>query len=226
MAVMTDIFTQNRAIPPNPAGPTDVPTDRVLTMRAQGFSNNQILEALQRAGYGMDNISRAINQADLKEGVLEQKPPEHQKGEIMEQQMPSFQQQGIPQLHPSGIPDMGLPQSSNEGRMHEIAEAIIDEKWTDLIESVNRVLDWKDTVESRLSKLEQKVDDLRSSFDKLHEGILGKISDYDKGIVNLGTDIQALEKVFQKILPGFVDNVNELSRITARVKAAQKVKSK
>src|SRR3989338_8088179 len=128
MAVMTDIFTQNRAIPPNPAGPTDVPTDRVLTMRAQGFSNNQILEALQRAGYGMDNISRAINQADLKEGVLEQHTPERQKGELMEQQMPSFQEspQGIPQLHPAGIPDMGMPQSSNEGRMHEIAEAIID----------------------------------------------------------------------------------------------------
>ncbi|HLC99104.1 MAG TPA: hypothetical protein VJC00_03800, partial [Candidatus Nanoarchaeia archaeon] len=56
------------------------------------------------------------------------------------------------------------------------------------------------------------------SFDRLHEGVLGKIGEYDKGIVDIGVEIKALEKVFQKILPGFMENVNELSRITSSMK--------
>ncbi len=106
----------------------------------------------------------------------------------------------------------------DEGRIHEIAEAIIDEKWQELVENVNKIVEWKDNTESRIDKLEQKMDDLQNSFDKLHEGVLGKISEYDKGIVDLGTEIKALEKVFQKILPGFMENVHELSRITQRMK--------
>ena len=233
MAAIKDIFAKKAPLPPARDGPADVPTDKVLIMRTQGFSNNQIVEALQRDGYGMDNISRAINQADAKEGVLESQA----MGDTMPEQQ--FQQQGTPARMPmqpmpspaaGGIPDMGMPgemgplDSIQEDRIHEIAEAIIDEKWTDLIENVNRILEWKDSIESRLSKLEQKADDLKGSFDKLHEGVLGKIVQYDKGIINLSTEIQALEKVFQKVLPGFVDNVNELSRITSKMKAAEKTK--
>jgi len=51
--------------------------------------------------------------------------------------------------------------------------------------------------------------------------VLGKIGDYDKTLENVGTEIKALEKVFQKILPGFVENVQELSRITRRIKEPQ-----
>ena len=247
MAVLKDIFAKKTQSAQAEPRPSDVPTEKVLTMRTQGFSNNQIVQTLQRDRYGMDNISRAINQADAKQGVLESQSA----GDMMAEQ-PQFQRQSVPSgmqqgrpgpapgpMNPNmgapmsmggpvgGIPDMGMPGgmgNPDEERIQEIAEAIIDEKWTDLIENVNRILEWKDSIESRLSKLEQKVGDVKDQFDKLHEGVLGKIGEYDKGIVNLGTEIQALEKVFQKVLPGFVDNVNELSRITSKMRTAEKKK--
>ena len=41
--------------------------------------------------------------------------------------------------------------------------------------------------------------------------------------MDIGVEIKALEKVFQKILPGFMENVNELSRISRDMKVkAQK----
>ena len=43
--------------------------------------------------------------------------------------------------------------------------------------------------------------DLKSDFDGLHKAILGKIGEYDKNLVNIGTDIKAMEKVFQKVIP-------------------------
>ena len=48
--------------------------------------------------------------------------------------------------------------------------------------------------------------------------MLEKVGEYDKHIGDVGTEVKALEKVFQKVLPGFIENVSELSRITEEMK--------
>lgn len=45
------------------------PTDLVIGMRQQGFTNNQIVQALQRDGYASDQIFDAMSQADIKGGI-------------------------------------------------------------------------------------------------------------------------------------------------------------
>ncbi len=42
--------------------------------------------------------------------------------------------------------------------------------------------------------------------------------EYDQNILNVGTEIKVMEKVFQKVLPTLTENVNELSRITKGMK--------
>jgi hypothetical protein len=66
--------------------------------------------------------------------------------------------------------------------------------------------------------MEEAMEGLKSSFSDLHKGVLGKIGDYDRNITDIGSEIKALEKVFQKILPTFTENVNELTRITKEMK--------
>lgn len=225
MAVLKDIFAKKTFEPVQVSKPSDVPTERVLVMREQGLSNNQIVEALQREGYGLDLINNALNQADIKEGVLTP-----QKGDTMPNMPPPMGPQGMPPpgpMPPMGPQGMPGPMPMQQGyetqvlpeeRIQEIAEAIIDEKWSELIANVNKIIEWKDTAESRITKIEQQLADIKANFDRLHEGVLGKLTDYDKGIKDVGVEIKALEKVFQKVLPGFMENVNELSRITAVMK--------
>ncbi|MFO8015941.1 MAG: hypothetical protein R6U32_02460 [Candidatus Woesearchaeota archaeon] len=275
MAFLNDTFSKEKSDSPEGAASQEIPTGRVLTMRDQGLTNNQIVEALQREGYSLDLINNAINQADIKEGVLTQtkgdnmpdnqqdNSQEGQGGQAQQDQTPAQgqgqqqapqspppmppqggpqaqagqqappqgpgqmpqmgAQQGPPPMPPSGGPGgMDQGQGATEERIQEIAEAIIDEKWSELISNVNKIVEWKDETESRITKIEQQMKDLKESFDKLHEGVLGRISEYDKGIKEIGTEIKALEKVFQKILPGFVENVNELSRITSKMKGGKK----
>ncbi|MBD3313964.1 hypothetical protein GF345_05975 [Candidatus Woesearchaeota archaeon] len=259
MVFLKDLFAKKPS-KPSPEAPSDVPTEKIISLKDQGMTVNQIYETLQRQGYSLDQISQAMNQADLKEGALdandnrgdnmpEQPTPTQMRppaqdwqgsaqtgqdnpgqggGNMPPPDMPppssGHSQAGPGQSPPppSGMPPMDPPGmaggSMSEERIHEIAEAIIEEKWQELIENVNRIVEWKDSTESRITKLEQKMTDIGQSFDKLHEGVLGKISEYDKGIVDIGVEIKALEKVFQKILPGFMENVNELSRITAKMK--------
>jgi hypothetical protein len=133
--------------------------------------------------------------------------------------MPPQMNMGMPP--PMGMPPMGqMNQSAPQGyvseRTHieEIAEAIIDEKWEELIKNLNRISEWRDQTENKISRLEQQFIDLKDNFDKLHKAVIGKIGEYDQNIINVATEIKAMEKVFQKILPTFTENVNELSRIT------------
>ena len=116
------------------------------------------------------------------------------------------------------MPQGQYQQQDNRTNIEEIAEAIIDEKWEEMMKNINKITEWKDNVDSRLNKLDQELKDVNDSFDKLHKAIIGKIGEYDQNILNVGTEIKAMEKVFQKILPTFTENVNELARITKDAK--------
>ena len=140
-------------------------------------------------------------------------PPMDQAGQQQPMGGPQYPQGGQPGGGGAGMID-------ERTHIEEIAEAIIDEKWQELVKNLNKLTEWKDKTDDTISKLKQELEDVRTSFDKLHKAIIGKIGEYDQNILNVGTEIKAMERVFQKILPTFTENVNELSRITAKAKGA------
>jgi len=234
MAFLTDVFGKKpEQAQQNPSAPTDTPVERVIQLRSHGLSNNQIIQTLQASGYSLVQINNALSQAEIK-GVVE---PTHMEAMTMPENQMQFQQfpgqqqpmQQFPQMpqQMQGMPGMQsmtgmqeMQQKTDVSRIEEIAEAIIDEKWDDLIKSIERIVEWKDRVEARIISIEQQMKSMKSDFDKLHTSILEKVGDYDQSIVAVGTDIKALEQVFKKILPGFVENVNELGRIADTMKKA------
>ncbi|RME31271.1 hypothetical protein D6789_03265 [Candidatus Woesearchaeota archaeon] len=115
-----------------------------------------------------------------------------------------------------GMPVGDVGGSSNE----ELIEAIIDEKWNELVKDVNKIVAWKEAMTAHIERIEQRLNDLKGQFDQLHQAVIGKIGEYDKHIVEVGSEVQAMEKVFSKVLPAFTENIGELSRITARLKGA------
>lgn len=208
------------------------PTDQILNMRTQGLSNNQITEALQRQGFNTTQIMDAMNQADVRNEV---QPFPLKKGDKMVEnpmnpQVPPPGAMPPPQGAPGMPPPIGgepmqpmdtadyADDSSDQARIEELAEAIIDEKWTALVENINRIIEWKEKTESRITTIETDMKGMKASFDKLHMAILEKVGQYDQHIQDVGTEVKALEKVFQKVLPGFIENVSELSRITEKIK--------
>lgn len=196
----------------------DVPIDQVAAMKAQGYSNNQIIQTLQRDGYTSSQIFDAMSQAEMSENTTMQQDniqpiqPMHPYSEIPQQPSTSMGDMG------SGMMMAGLGGSSNE----ELIEAIIDEKWNELVKDINKVIEWKQKADAKLQVMEQRINDLKDQFDKLHQAIIGKIGEYDKNMLNVSTEMQAMEKVFSKVLPTFMDNVNELARITDNMKSSVK----
>jgi hypothetical protein len=188
----------------------DIPLSRIEDMQRKGLSNNQIIQALQRDGFTSTQIFDALNQANMQ--------PTHQAGMMATPEAgPSAWVQPAAMPPPPLMQGPDLLGSSNE----ELIEAMIDEKWNDLVKSVNKIIEWKDAMNARIERLEQRMEDMKQEYDRLHEAVVGKIGEYDKNILEVGAEVKAMEKVFSKVLPVFTENVAELSRITDRVKGGK-----
>jgi len=196
------------------------PIEQVLMMKQQGYTNNQIVQTLQSQGYSTNEIFDAINQAGLSGGFEAVEQPEmgmQDYGQSYEpyQQQPSLQTFQTPK-------EIQTPVSIDEERIQEVAEAIIDEKWEELAKDIKKVIEWKERSEERLTKIEQQIIDIRLNIDSLTKSMMTKVSAYDQNIVDVGIEIKAMEKVFQKVLPSLTENVNKLDRMTKGYKETTK----
>jgi len=192
-----------------------VPVEEVQNMKLQGYSNTQIIQTLQNAGYGYADIISAMDQADQMGGGALQAP--------MQPQQYPMQSTPAPMSVPS--PQQAPVEGNDQydlGSSEELIEAIIDEKWNELVKDINKIIDWKNKTENKITSLEQEFKDLKDNFDKLHQAVVGKIGEYDKNILEVGSQIKAMEKVFSKVLPTFTENVNELTRIADKMKKKRK----
>ncbi len=194
--------------PPGQAGAGAVPIDNIIAMRQQGYSNNQIVSMLQNQGFAMQQIFDAMSQADLKAQPAGPVPNYF----VEEQSQPQQQQEETQEYAPT----------EDTEKTEELIESIIDEKWEEFTKNINKVIEWKNKTEARIITMEQQFNDLKNDFNKLHQAIIGKIGEYDQNILNVGVEIKAMEKVFQKVLPTLNESVNELSRITKNMKDIKK----
>jgi len=212
MALM-DVFKKKKPeaeLPPMPAGMPPglgLPVNQIGSMKQQGLSNQEISQTLKEQGYTTQQIYDAMAQAEIK-------PQEEPFAAPVERPMPAARPlQGAPKF----------AEKSHEG-FEEIAESIIEEKWHELTRDLDKMNEWKELSNSRIDKIEQSITDIKADLDNLHKAIVGKIGEYDKNLLDVGTEIKAMEKVFQKVLPELTDNVAQLSRITKTAKPKAPVK--
>jgi len=191
-------------------------TDEVQQLRSQGLTDSIIMEELTNKGYNPDQVHQAITMVDSRDGNN------------------NLSQNDLP-LPPPGAasPSMSSPpdrsyfnqaSSSNNlpgniyERIEEIAETMIDEKWDELIAEVKKIVEWKTKFEEKQSALASDVVKLKEDFKTLHQGVLGKLEDYDTRMRDVGTELKAVGKVFKDVVPEFVENVKQLSSLTERAK--------
>lgn len=100
----------------------------------------------------------------------------------------------------------------------ETVEQVIEERWKGIIQKIEKVAAWKDKQEQHINLIKEDILTIKDNFEKLEKRIIDKVSSYDKNILDVNSEIKALEKVFQKITPTLVNNVNELSKIAKTFK--------
>jgi DNA-binding FrmR family transcriptional regulator len=192
--------------------------DVIYDMQSQGLNTNQITQSLQREGYPTQQIFDAMQLASQK---MRFNQPIDGMG------MPPPPMGGMGMMPQSLSGNMGMMPSAPHDDMHsvnevkeieELIEQIIDEKWKDIEADIQKVIDWKSTVETKFSTMQQQIDDLKGQMNGVTAALSGKMGEYDRNVSDVGTQLKAMEMAFSKIVPQFTENINELNRITRDLK--------
>lgn len=199
------------------------PSQEVMQLRGQGLTDSVIMEELTKKGYSADNVNAAISGLDA--GAPSAMPGAPMPampsaaGAPMGMPAPSF---GAPMPGGMHAHQGGVPMDSSQGniyeRIEEITESMIDEKWDELIAEVKKIVEWKAKIEEVQSRINSDLQKLKEDFKTLHQGVLGKMEDYDKKMTDVGTELHAVGKVFKDVVPQFVENVKELGHLTGNLK--------
>jgi hypothetical protein len=208
----------------------------VEMLQRDGYKTYQIFDAMNQADLKGSSPSKvpeppeqaqiSLNQqkqpaAGMQDNQAMNLPPPHPDGfnpDAFEQQANQQYSQLPPSPPQQEFSQPGSASTDEIQRIEEISEAIIEEKWNEFIINVNKIIAWKERNEARMTAIEKRFDDLKKTVEELQKAIVMRIGEYDRHVTDVGTELKAMEKVFQKILPSFTANINELSRITADMK--------
>lgn len=118
----------------------------------------------------------------------------------------------------------GVDEARIQEMIDETVEKVLEEAWGEITNKVNKVVSWKDKVEQQVNMLKEDIVAIRDGFETLEKKLFSKLSNYDKNILDVNSEMKALEKVFSKITPTLVNNVNELSKIAEDLREETKNK--
>ncbi len=211
------------------------------------MSDEEVVEQLANKGNSYQDISEALNQADIKSGVGKSPDPYSGFGEMMQESalskegfpstenipapspsessvapplQPVARTEIMPQTITPSVVFRAQPQapsfSSND--IQELIESIIEDRWQQVVASVGDISLWKSRVDDDLSSIKQEVLRIEDRMAKLQSVLIGRVDEYSKSISKVGSEVVALEKVFEKIMSPLTSNIKELERITQELK--------
>jgi len=181
----------------------ETPTDRILQLKKQGLDNDQIIQTLQREGFKSSQIFDAIQNAEMRESI--EGPTSLEGGFSTQNPLPLPISGDLP-------PPPGRNYSNNNidiSKIEEVAEAIIDEKWQTLVESVHKIVEWKERLETHLVELEKRVNEIHKSLVHVDEATSHKLEGYDKSLSEVKADVTAMNKVLKKVLPDLLEKTRK-----------------
>jgi uncharacterized phage infection (PIP) family protein YhgE len=195
-----------------------IPVDRVREMSSKGFSEPQIVEALLKEGFTIDEIDKALTQA-LRAAVS---GPTEKKEEI---KLPTLEEIVKEEKMPE-VPEKPLAESYPEH--YSEAERYSTEEYVDyLVQArVSEIVEKIREIDLKYNELEKRVESIRSQLNEIlkarseeHKQILSKIDSFSENVSEMSIKVSGLEKVFKETLPALIESVRALSELVQRLKA-------
>lgn len=183
----------------------DVPD--VSSMLSNGMSQQDIIDNLRQQGYDSTTIKNALVNA-IRNNASNKQTQQPAAQEIPIQRVQTSQQ---PAVQESRQPyDSNAMSNQNLESIQQILEQIINEKWksssselNSLRSSVNINTNSVENIKDNLEKLNQRIDSIQNTM-------VGKTEEYNKTISDVNVELQAFEKVIDRLIPAISDSIKEL----------------
>ena len=200
------------------AGKGFIPVDRVREMSSRGFSEPQIVDALLKEGFTVEEIDKALTEA-LKGSVSGEKKEETKKEEI---KLPTLEEivkeEKMPEVPEKPLAE-ALPETREEFPVEEYVDYLVQARVHEIVEKIKEF-------EVKYSELEKRVNEIRSRIDEIlkarseeQKQILTRIDSFSENVSEMSIKVSGLEKVFKETLPALIESVRALSELVQRLKA-------
>lgn len=196
--------------------------EEVQSMRSQGRTDDEIALILQKRGANTHEVYSALSQANIKAAVNEDPdatPMPSQSRESMVQEengmepsmINSSQEGGYPQQQDFGNYQPQYPQYQETAQpqyqdvstgmssdtISEIAEQVASEKLGNIKNQLEKVIDFRTTVESKVNYLDERLKRIEKIIDSLQSSILKKVGEYGTNIEDIKTELLETQKSFK-----------------------------
>lgn len=96
------------------------------------------------------------------------------------------------------------PQSSSmsSDTISEIAEQVVAEKFYPIAKELEKVIDMRTTIDSRISYLDERLKRIEAIIDKLQMSVLQKMTDYVSDVRDMKTELVETQKSFKSLMAG------------------------
>ncbi len=199
----------------------------VKRMQAENRPDAEITRILEQRGVSDREINAALAQSRIKEAVsgsdypptptpqgTSSKAPQEYEGMQASMLAPESQPEEYP-VAPESRQEYGQtdptqpyqeyqqyqPSGISSDTITEIAEQVVDEKISQIRDSLKKTLDLKNTLEGKMEYLDERLKRMEKIIDRLQLSVLQKVGEYVTNVDDIKKELIETQKSFKSLLP-------------------------
>jgi len=137
--------------------------------------------------------------------------------------IPNLNQFPPQQMQIQNRPDLGQGSFAIDERLEQYINSTINEMLKDKLNEINDELSqikvWKEKVEYLINKMQDQIDKLDNKITEINNLATRKLEEYDKGMRETTTEIQALHRLIRTMIPAISESTKELRETVEELKS-------
>jgi HAMP domain-containing protein len=127
------------------------------------------------------------------------------------------------QIQSQPQPEFGQSDTAIDERLEQYVNNTINEILKDKLNEVHNELSqikiWKEKVEYLINKMQEQIDKLDNKITEINNLATRKLEEYDKGMQEATTEIQALHRLIRTMIPAISESTKELRETVEELKS-------
>lgn len=200
----------------------DEDTPDVSSMLSNGMSQQDIIDSLRQQGYDSTTIKNALVSALKNQHAQPNQQPQdnpHETENMQPQMTQPIRQQPVQRNNDSSPQNIN---GSNMENIQQILEQIIEEKWKSSATELNSLRSSLNINENSIEMIKDQIEKLNQRIDNIQNTMVGKTEEYNKTISDVNVELQAFEKVIDRLVPAISDSIKELRDLIDGLKPQKK----
>jgi HAMP domain-containing protein len=128
-----------------------------------------------------------------------------------------------PQQQIQSQPELGQSGSDIDEKLEQYINNTINDILKDKLNEVHNELSqikiWKEKVEYLINKMQEQIDKLDNKITEINNLATRKLEEYDKGMQEATTEIQALHRLIRTMIPAISESTKELRETVEELKS-------